>query len=105
MTTIGHLINGDIITEGTRSQDVFNPATGEVSKKVDLASKTTVEEAIAAAQAAFPAWRDTPPIKRARIMFKFKELLEQHADRICELVGEEHGKIVHDAAGELQRGK
>jgi malonate-semialdehyde dehydrogenase (acetylating)/methylmalonate-semialdehyde dehydrogenase len=61
-------------------------------------------EAIAAAQAAFPEWRDTPVIKRARVMFKFKELLEQNADKICELIGAEHGKIVHDAAGELQRG-
>lgn len=69
-----------------------------------LAPKATVEEAIAAAQAAYPAWRNTPPIKRARVMFRFKELLEQHSDKICELIGQEHGKIVHDAAGELQRG-
>ena len=104
MSTVGHLINGEIIIEGTRSQDVFNPSTGEVSKQVDLASKATVEQAIAAAQAAYPAWRNTPPIKRARVMFKFKELLEQHSDKICAMIGEEHGKISHDAAGELQRG-
>jgi len=104
MNTIGHLINGKMVVEGSQSQDVFNPATGEATKKVDLASKSTVEEAIASAQAAYPAWRNTPPMKRARIMFKFKQLLEEHADKICELVGEEHGKIVHDAAGELQRG-
>lgn len=104
MTIVGHLINGQISTDAERTQDVFNPSTGEVSKQVALASKTTVEEAIAAAQAAFPAWRNTPAIKRARIMFKFKDLLEQNADKICALIGEEHGKIVHDAAGELQRG-
>jgi len=104
MTTVGHLINGQVITEGTRSQDVYNPATGGVTKQVDLASKATVAEAIAAAEAAYPAWRDTPPIKRARIMYRFKELLEQNADRICQMIGEEHGKIGHDAAGELQRG-
>ncbi|MEH6626028.1 MAG: CoA-acylating methylmalonate-semialdehyde dehydrogenase [Motiliproteus sp.] len=104
MSTVGHLINGEIIIEGTRSQDVFNPSTGEVSKQVDLASKTTVEQAIAAAQAAYPEWRNTPAIKRARVMFKFKELLEQHSDKICAMIGEEHGKISHDAAGELQRG-
>jgi malonate-semialdehyde dehydrogenase (acetylating)/methylmalonate-semialdehyde dehydrogenase len=63
-----------------------------------------VEEAIAAAQAAFPAWRDTPPAKRARVMFRFKQLLEERADEIVCLVGEEHGKIVHDAQGELARG-
>lgn len=104
MSTIGHLINGQNRTDGDRTQHVFNPATGKITKQVVLASKATVEEAIAAAEAAFPAWRDTPPMKRARIMFRFKELLEQNADRICQLIGEEHGKICHDAAGELQRG-
>ena len=104
MTIIGHLINGEIITETTRSQDVFNPATGQAEKKVALASKQTVQQAIAAAEAAYPAWRNTTPIKRARIMFRFKELLEKNADKICQLIGQEHGKISHDAAGELQRG-
>lgn len=104
MTTIGHLINGEIIDDTVRSQDVFNPATGKADKKVALASKQTVEQAISAAQAAFPAWRNTPAIKRARVMYRFKDLLEQNADKICQLIGEEHGKISHDAAGELQRG-
>jgi malonate-semialdehyde dehydrogenase (acetylating)/methylmalonate-semialdehyde dehydrogenase len=104
MITVGHLINGQIVTDTERTQDVFNPATGEVTKQVALASKLTVEKAIAAAEAAFPEWRNTPPIKRARVMFRFKELLEQNAERICQMIGEEHGKIVHDAMGELQRG-
>ncbi|MCZ2722350.1 CoA-acylating methylmalonate-semialdehyde dehydrogenase [Marinomonas sp. 15G1-11] len=104
MNTIGHLINGQLVMTAQRMQDVYNPATGEVSKQVALAPKETVEEAIAAAQAAFPAWRDTPPIKRARVMFRYKELLEQNADKICKMIGQEHGKICHDAAGELQRG-
>jgi len=104
MATVGHFINGQITIAGERTQDVYNPSTGEVSKQVALASKTTVEEAIAAAQAAYPEWRNTPPIKRARVMFKFKDLLEQNADKICQMIGEEHGKISHDAAGELQRG-
>ncbi len=104
MNTIGHLINGQLVSTAQRMQDVFNPATGEVSKQVALAPKETVEDAIAAAQAAFPAWRDTPQLKRARVMFRFKELLEQNADKICEMIGQEHGKICHDAAGELQRG-
>ncbi|ASP48762.1 CoA-acylating methylmalonate-semialdehyde dehydrogenase [Cognaticolwellia beringensis] len=104
MTTIGHLINGEIYNDNNRTQDVFNPATGKAEKKVSLASKATVEKAIAAAQEAYPAWRNTPAIKRARVMFKFKELLEQNADKICQLIGQEHGKISHDAAGELQRG-
>ena len=104
MKVVGHLINGDMIAPDTRTQDVYNPATGEVSKQVALASEATVGQAIAAAQAAYPVWRDTPPIKRARVMFKFKQLLEDNADEICALIGAEHGKISHDAAGELQRG-
>ncbi|MDB4077565.1 CoA-acylating methylmalonate-semialdehyde dehydrogenase [Porticoccaceae bacterium] len=104
MKVVGHLINGDMIAPDTRTQDVYNPATGEVSKQVALASEATVGQAIAAAQAAYPEWRDTPPIKRARVMFKFKQLLEDNADEICALIGAEHGKISHDAAGELQRG-
>ena len=104
MTTVGHFINGQMTTASERTQDVYNPSTGAVSKQVALASKATVEEAITAAQAAYPAWRNTPAIKRARVMFKFKNLLEQHADKICHMIGEELGKIAHDAAGELQRG-
>jgi len=104
MNIIGHLINGELCTGSSRTQDIFNPATGQVTRKVALASVETVEQAISCAQAAFPAWRNTPVIKRARVMFRFKELLEANADKICQMIGEEHGKISHDAAGELQRG-
>ena len=101
---IGHFINGRLVPDTARSQAVYNPSTGQVSKQVALASKATVEEAIAAAQAAFVDWRNTPVLKRVRIMFEFKALLEANRDQICALIGAEHGKIVHDAAGELQRG-
>tara|TARA_Y100000590_G_scaffold37454_1_gene40347 strand:+ start:238 stop:1767 length:1530 start_codon:yes stop_codon:yes gene_type:complete len=101
---VGHLINGEIKYGGGSSQDIYNPSNGEVSRKIELANKKTVEEAIAAAQIAFPEWRNTPAVKRARVMFRFKELLEKNAKKICELIGEEHGKISHDAMGELQRG-
>lgn len=104
MQTVGHFINGSLVNNDSQTQDVYNPSTGEVSKKVALGGEKTIGEAVAAAKAAFPAWSKTPPLKRARVMFKFKELLEQNADEICRLIGEEHGKIVHDAAGELQRG-
>ena len=104
MKTIEHFINGQSQAGGERYQDVYNPSTGDVSKRVLLASKTTVEDAIAAAQAAFPAWRNTPTLKRARIMLRFKDLLEQNQDHIIDLIGQEHGKISHDAAGELTRG-
>ena len=101
---VGHLIGGKVSTTGSRAQDVFNPATGKAEKRVLLAAKATVEEAIASAQAAFPAWRNTPPLKRARVMSNLKVLLEQHADELCQLITAEHGKVLNDALGELQRG-
>ena len=101
---IGHLIGGEVVADMDRLQPVYNPATGEVSKQVALASQQTVETAIANAAEAYPAWRDTPSIKRARVMFRFKELLEQNADKICQLITAEHGKVLNDALGELQRG-
>jgi len=101
---VGHFIDGEVVEDSSRTQDVFDPALGEVATQVALASKDTVEMAIASAQKAFPEWRNTPPLKRARIMFRFKELLEENRDKICHLLGKEHGKILHDAAGELQRG-
>lgn len=104
MTLVGHFINGESSNAAERTQDVFNPATGQVTKQVTLASKETVEQAISAAHAAYPGWRNTPPAKRAKIMFRFKQLLEENAEKICALIGEEHGKISHDAMGELSRG-
>jgi malonate-semialdehyde dehydrogenase (acetylating)/methylmalonate-semialdehyde dehydrogenase len=103
-TSIQHLINGHIVAGGTRSQEVFNPATGQSDKRVLLADTSTVEKAIASAQAAYPAWRATPPLKRVRVMSKLKTLLEENADAICALVTAEHGKVLSDAMGELQRG-
>ncbi len=102
--TVGHFINGQAVDGEGRSQAVYNPATGQAVRQVALASKQTVEQAIAAAEAAFPEWRNTPPMKRARIMFRFKELLEQNADKVVALITEEHGKVLNDAMGEFQRG-
>jgi malonate-semialdehyde dehydrogenase (acetylating)/methylmalonate-semialdehyde dehydrogenase len=104
LPTIPHLIDGQRVAGGSRTQDVFNPATGHAEKRVLLADKATVEQAIASAQAAYPAWRATPPLKRARVMSNLKVLLEQHADELCALVTAEHGKVLADALGELQRG-
>ena len=101
---IQHLIDGQLVGGGSRSQDVFNPATGQAEKRVLLADKMTVEQAIASAHAAYPAWRATPVLKRARVMSKLKNLLEENADQICALVTAEHGKVLSDALGELQRG-
>ncbi len=104
LPTIGHLIGGQTVQGGSRSADVFNPATGAAEKRVLLADKLTVEAAIANAQAAYPAWRATPPLKRARVMSKLKVLLEDNAEAICALVTAEHGKVLSDSLGELQRG-
>ena len=104
MPTIGHLIDGKLVGGGSRSQDVFNPATGKAEKRLLLADQATIELAIASAQAAYPAWRATPPLKRARVMGKLKQLLEENSERICALLTAEHGKVVGDAQGELQRG-
>lgn len=103
-STIGHFIHGEPATGGSRTANVFNPATGVSEKKVLLADKTTVEQAIASAAQAYPAWRNTPPLKRARVMSRLKQLLEEHADEICAMITNEHGKVLADALGELQRG-
>ena len=104
LPTIGHFIDGKDVLGAHRSQDVFNPATGVAEKRVLLADKATVEAAVASAAKAFPAWRSTPPLKRARVMSALKVLLEQHAEEICALITAEHGKVSGDALGELQRG-
>ncbi len=101
---VGHLIGGAEVVDHERLLPVTNPATGEVIRQVAMASRETVEAAIAAAEAAFPAWRDTPPARRARIMFRFKQLLEEHAHEIAAAITEEHGKVLDDAMGEFGRG-
>ena len=87
-----------------RFAPVFNPATGEQSGSVPLASAEEVGEAVAAAQKAFPGWATTTPLRRARILYRFLRLLEEHQDRISAVITAEHGKVLSDAMGELTRG-
>jgi malonate-semialdehyde dehydrogenase (acetylating)/methylmalonate-semialdehyde dehydrogenase len=102
---IEHYIAGEATAGGSdRTQEVFNPATGAVSGHVRLANAGDVGQAVAAAQAAFPAWSDTPPLRRARVMFKFLELLNQHRDTLAHMITAEHGKVLTDAQGEVTRG-
>jgi malonate-semialdehyde dehydrogenase (acetylating)/methylmalonate-semialdehyde dehydrogenase len=101
---LGHHIAGRIEPGGARSSPVFNPATGATTAHVLLADTATVERAVAAAKAAFPAWADTPPPKRARVLFRFKELLEANLDELAALITREHGKVLSDAKGEVMRG-
>ncbi|TBR74559.1 MAG: CoA-acylating methylmalonate-semialdehyde dehydrogenase [Burkholderiaceae bacterium] len=103
--TIDHYIGGHVVagTSG-RAQDVFNPATGAVTGRVAMASRGDVDKAVAAARAAFPAWADTPPLRRARVLFRFLELLNAHRDELAHLITAEHGKVFTDAQGEVSRG-
>jgi malonate-semialdehyde dehydrogenase (acetylating)/methylmalonate-semialdehyde dehydrogenase len=94
----------EVPSRSGRTGDVFDPATGEVTRRAPFASAAEVEQAVAAARAAFPAWRDTPPLRRARILARFRELLEANRDDLARLVTEEHGKTLPDAAGSVQRG-
>ena len=102
--TLGHYIGGRAIPAGGRDAPVFNPATGKESRRVALAEPALIDSAVQAASDAFPAWRDTPPGKRAQIMFRFCELLRASSDEFARLISEEHGKVIADAAGEFTRG-
>ncbi|MBL8261410.1 MAG: CoA-acylating methylmalonate-semialdehyde dehydrogenase [Xanthomonadaceae bacterium] len=104
MNTIPHHIAGQAIDTGHRHADVFDPATGAVARRVPLASTDDVRTAVDAAQAAFPAWAATTPLNRARVMFRFKELLERHAGDLAAIITSEHGKVLSDARGEVTRG-
>ncbi|MBQ0744339.1 MAG: aldehyde dehydrogenase family protein, partial [Pseudomonas sp.] len=99
-----HFINGKRTAASERTQPVFEPATGEERGQVSLASVSEVEQAIAVAKAAQPDWAKTTPLNRARVLFKYKALVEAHADELAELITREHGKVFEDAKGELTRG-
>jgi malonate-semialdehyde dehydrogenase (acetylating)/methylmalonate-semialdehyde dehydrogenase len=102
---IGHYINGQVQDSGSeRFSNVFNPATGSVQARVGLASQKTVDEAVASALKAFPAWSEQSSLRRSRVMFKFKELLDKHHDELAEIISREHGKVFSDAKGEVTRG-
>ena len=101
---IGHWMNGGEVAGTGREQDVFNPATGEVSGRVALASVSDLEQAVDAARAALPAWRATGLTKRAAVMFKLREIVTAKSDELARIITAEHGKVVSDAAGEVVRG-
>jgi malonate-semialdehyde dehydrogenase (acetylating) / methylmalonate-semialdehyde dehydrogenase len=101
---VGHFINGAPVADDNRPLPVTNPATGKVVRRVALASAETVAAAVSAAEAAFPAWRATPPAKRAKVMHRFRQLLEEHSDEVVAALTEEHGKVLDDAMGEFIRG-
>lgn len=105
MPTIPHVIAGHHTEgHGTQRSDVFNPATGEVANQVALGNADDLEAAISAAQKAFPGWAETPPLTRARILFKARDLIEAHQDELAAIITAEHGKVLSDAKGEVIRG-
>lgn len=102
---IGHYLDGHVQDSGGEHfSDVFNPATGSVQARVALASQRTVDDAVASALKAFPAWSEQSSLRRARVMFKFKQLLDEHHDELAHIICREHGKVFADAKGEVTRG-
>jgi malonate-semialdehyde dehydrogenase (acetylating)/methylmalonate-semialdehyde dehydrogenase len=102
---VGHWIGGKpVASDAARAQDVFNPATGKVARRVTMADAALVERAVSSAAAAWPAWADTPPIRRARVLGRFLALLNEHRDAIARVITAEHGKVFSDAQGEVMRG-
>jgi len=105
MKTIEHFVNGkNFGGESKRTGKVFNPATGEQSAEVKLANINDVNQAVKSAKKVFESWANTPPLQRARVMFKFKELIEKNSDELTKIIVSEHGKVYEDARGSLTRG-
>ncbi len=105
MKTLSHYLSGQHIAgQSQRTAPVYNPATGEQSAQVALATAEETRDAVRIADEAFAAWSKTSPLKRARILFKFKALVEAHTDELARLISSEHGKVFSDAKGEVTRG-
>ena len=102
---VGHFIEGRRVPgSGTRTQPIFNPATGKEARTLRLGDVADVDAAVAAAKKAFRGWSETPPIRRARVMLRFLELMNKHRDELAAIITAEHGKVFSDAQGEVSRG-
>ena len=104
METLGHFIAGSRVTGDSAYASITDPSIGKVTKQVALGSAAEVDKAVAAAARAFPPWAATPAPRRAAVLFRFKDLIEKHADELAGLITSEHGKVLSDARGSLQRG-
>jgi len=104
LETVPAWIGGKPVASAARYGEVFNPASGQVTKRVVFSDKNLIDSAVAAATAAFPEWRDTPPLRRARVMQEFLALLKKNQKQLAEIVTDEHGKVLADAMGSVQRG-
>jgi malonate-semialdehyde dehydrogenase (acetylating)/methylmalonate-semialdehyde dehydrogenase len=101
---VTHWIGGKAVAGAGRTGEIFDPATGEVAGKVDLATVEEVDAAVAAAAAAFPGWRDASLTRRTQVLFRFRELVDRNRDELARLISAEHGKVHSDALGEVARG-
>ena len=105
MNLIEHYIDGKVVSGSSdRKGKVYNPATGNQESEVRLASKSDLNTAVEKAKKAFEGWSNKPPLQRARIIFKFKEIIEKNSDELTKLIVSEHGKVYDDAQGSLTRG-
>ena len=104
MRVIDHFIGGSSFASGERQGEVFDPNLGRVQANVRLGTAADLERAMVSAREAFPAWAATNPQRRARVMFNFKALIEKNMDDLAHLLASEHGKVVADAKGDIQRG-
>jgi acyl-CoA reductase-like NAD-dependent aldehyde dehydrogenase len=105
MKELTHFIGGwHVPGESGRFGDVFNPATGEVQAKVPFASRDELDVAVKAAQRVFPEWSGLNPQRRARVMFNFKSLIEKNMEQLAQMLSSEHGKVIADSKGDIQRG-
>src|SRR5699024_3554138 len=105
-STVVHWVDGKPFAGSSgRSGEVFNPATGQASARVSFADAGDVGQAVASANAAFPAWRDTSLAKRTAVLFAFRELLNARKEELAEIITAEHGKVLSDALGEISRGQ
>jgi malonate-semialdehyde dehydrogenase (acetylating)/methylmalonate-semialdehyde dehydrogenase len=104
MRQIDHFLSGGVSVATTRTSDVFDPNNGGVQAKVALGGQDVLDIAVAAAQKAQPGWAATNPQRRARVMFNFKALVEKHMDELAHLLSSEHGKVIADSKGDIQRG-
>lgn len=99
-----HIINGRPISSQGRKLDIYNPATGQISGYIHTADKKIIDQAVAAAKEAFNSWSKTTPVQRAKLLFRYKALLDENVDSLARLITQEHGKTLNEATGSIQRG-
>src|SRR5580704_728379 len=104
LTPCPNYISGEWVQPKIASTPVYNPSTGDVIAECTAGGSAEVNAAVEAAATAFPAWRDTPPVERARVFFRYRQLIEQNFDKLCQTVSREHGKTLIEARGSIFRG-